>query len=96
MTLLCHHAVMPSSGKTTKEEVLLKLGTPSAQFQGERIFTYRLVADEKELMPAPREVVATRLPTPYSMSGWRESAYNLVVIFDERGILQRHSLIKVK
>jgi hypothetical protein len=84
------------NGKTTKEEVLLKLGIPSTQFQGERIFTYRLVTDGTELMPAPREVVATRLPTPGLMSGWSGSAYNLVVIFDERGVLQRHSLIKVK
>ena len=30
------------NGKTTKQEILLKFGIPSAQFEGEKIFTYRL------------------------------------------------------
>lgn len=29
-------------GKTTREEVLLKLGQPSASFEHERILTYRI------------------------------------------------------
>ena len=87
--------------KTTKEEVLLRLGTPSAQFQGERILTYRLVEDQvvgfvanetKGLMPAPREVMVGS-PT---LSWWPRGAYNLVLVFDQRGVLQKHSLIKVK
>jgi hypothetical protein len=32
-------------GKTTKEEVILRLGIPDGQYQGERILTYLLVLD---------------------------------------------------
>ena len=80
------------NGKTTREELLLKLGTPSGRFQGDRILTYRLIADGEVLTPAPFEVMYT----PHMVSGWRENAYNLVVVFDENGVAQKHSFIKVK
>ena len=33
-------------GVTTREEVLLRLGSPSTQFEGERILTYELRIDD--------------------------------------------------
>jgi len=36
-------------GATTREEVSLKLGVPSAQLKGDRILRYRLPADESKL-----------------------------------------------
>ena len=68
-------------GKTTKEEVLLKLGMPSGQFEGERIFTYQMTFSEKE---------------GFSVAGQRMFEYNLVLVFKERNILQKHRLLKIK
>jgi len=68
-------------GKTTKEEVILKLGIPSAQFEGERILTYQMTFDEKE---------------GFRVISRRAFEYNLVLVFNERNILQKHRLLKVK
>lgn len=64
------------NGKTTKEEVLLQLGIPSSQFEGERIITYWLNLDESKDMDSGR--------------------YSLVLVFDDRQILEKHSMIKMK
>jgi hypothetical protein len=37
-------------GKTTKQDILLKFGIPSSQFEGERIFTYRIEFDDKNVV----------------------------------------------
>ncbi len=36
-------------GRTTKQQVLLRLGLPSAQFERERILTYRMKLSKKEV-----------------------------------------------
>jgi outer membrane protein assembly factor BamE (lipoprotein component of BamABCDE complex) len=80
-------------GKTTKQEILLKFGIPSAQFEGERIFTYRLRynQEEKRFEVAAREV--DRRDPRFAQRGWTE--YNLVVVFDEKHILQKHSMLRI-
>ena len=81
-------------GKTTKEEVLLKLGIPSAQFEGERILVYKMSFDEKEGFK-----VVSRYINIYSnprFHGRDISEYHLVLVFDKRNVLQRHSLLLVK
>ena len=46
-----------NEGVTTKEDVLLKLGIPAAQFEGERILIYRLRERQKEgLVVIPPEL----------------------------------------
>ncbi len=43
-------------GKTTREDVILRLGEPTGIFEGERIFTYILVIDnEDKLHVLPRQ-----------------------------------------
>lgn len=37
--------------RTTRAEVLEKLGTPSAEFEGQRILTYRIKVDEESAKP---------------------------------------------
>lgn len=80
-------------GKTTKQEILLKFGIPSAQFEGERIFTYRLRynKEEKRFEVASREV--DRRDPRFAQWGWTE--YNLVLVFDEKHILQKHSMLRI-
>lgn len=70
-------------GKTAREAVYLQLGEPSGVYENGRILTYRLAEDTGGyLLLAPR-------------GEWR-GMYSLVLSFDERGTLARHSLVRVR
>ena len=75
-------------GQTTKEDVLLKLGVPTAQFEGERILTYRLVADAQGMHVVGREHVKAGQDS----SSHEIAEYSLVLVF-EGNALGRHSLV---
>lgn len=76
-------------GVTTREEVVLKLGIPSAQIEGEKILMYQLRADEGEKwhLIAPRWNVNSGLRT------WSEGTGSLVLVFGDNSILKKHSLV---
>jgi hypothetical protein len=76
-------------GFTRRDEVVLKLGIPSAQIEGEKILMYQLRADEsgKWHLVAPRWNVSSGLRT------WSEGICSLVLVFGESGVLQKHSLV---
>jgi hypothetical protein len=84
-------------GTTTAEEVLLELGIPTAQFEGERILTYRVtIRDDGKVFPVTRRLKLSWNEDP-RLSAWPESAVaNLVLVFDERHVLARHRLIEVR
>jgi hypothetical protein len=67
-------------GSTTREEVILHLGPPSAEFEGNRILTYRISHD-----PAATAGL--------SVSGGEQ--YHLILVFDTRNVLTKHSLVPV-
>jgi hypothetical protein len=78
-------------GTTTREQALLKLGVPSADFEKGRILTYRLaVAPGGAITPRPRQ---PGLGVPQS-ADW--SDYSLVLVFDDKGVLKKQSLVPVK
>jgi hypothetical protein len=80
-------------GNTTKEEVLLRLGLPAAQFEGERILTYRLrLTDAEGLVVVPRKPDWMHP----QVSSWTRAQYSLVLVFDEKHVLQRHALLRVR
>ena len=77
-------------GKTTREEVLLRLGTPSAHFEGERVLTYAFSrrpagarTREGRSLDLEQRVPVFRV---YRME-------NLVLVFAADGSLVRHSLV---
>ena len=72
--------------QSTKEELLSNLGAPSAQFEAGRILTYRL---DGKYQAIPR-------PSGQSPAPWNRAQYSLVLVFDAAGILQRHSLVRVR
>jgi len=80
-------------GKTTKQDILLKFGIPSSQFEGERIFTYRLRfnTNENRFEVISREV-DRRDPR---FAEWMQTEYNLVLVFDDKHILQKHSMLRI-
>lgn len=71
-------------GVSTREEVILQLGDPNALYEDSRILTYRLSRDEKGWILRD----ATK--------GWYGVLVNLVLVFDDRGVLRRHSLVQVR
>jgi outer membrane protein assembly factor BamE (lipoprotein component of BamABCDE complex) len=80
-------------GKTTKEDVLFMLGIPSAMFEGERIFSYRMIAGEDDkLVVVPREISHDDV----RLSTWKNAEYSLVLSFNDRHILQRKGLVRVR
>jgi hypothetical protein len=87
-----NHLSFVRDGVTTREAVMLQLGIPSAQFEGERIMTYRLFFNGQTVEPLPIE---TSSDDPRYKT-WSQPAYNLVLVFDATNRVQRHSLIKVR
>lgn len=92
-SILQHQLSPLEDGKTTKQDILLKFGIPSSQFEGERIFTYRLRFNQNEnrFEVISREV-DRRDPR---FAEWMQTEYNLVLVFDEKHILQKHSMMRI-
>lgn len=92
-SILQQQLALMEDGKTTKQEILLKFGIPSAQFEGEKILTYRLRFNQKEnrFEVVSREV-DRRDPR---FAEWLQTEYNLVLVFDEKHILQKHSMLRI-
>ena len=68
---------------------MMNLGQPSARFEAERILTYQLAVPPK----SEAYYVVERRTYP---SGWPNLAkYSLVLVFDEQGVLQKHSKVEV-
>lgn len=70
-------------GVTRREEVLAKLGPPSARFEDLRILAYRLASDDGGYLLAA------------SSGSWADTEFNLMLIFDRDGLLQRHALVRI-
>jgi hypothetical protein len=96
-------------GKTTRADALQKLGEPTGEFQNQKILTYRLSVQQntKDLYPVTREQQCFTYPrarTGIEWPMWVASAnrfathvpYSLVLVFDEAGVLRRHTLVDVK
>lgn len=77
-------------GRTTREEVLLRLGTPTAHFEGERILTYAFSRNAAGAWgPAARTWDRAQKRPVYSSQPIR----SLVLVFAADGRLARHSLV---
>ena len=74
-----------ADGQTTRTEILLQLGQPSASLESERILTYRLGGDTQQGYFV-RE----------TQRSWSETNYSLVLVFGPDGLLQQHSLVRVR
>lgn len=72
-----------NDGVTRREEVLAKLGAPSARFEDSRILAFRLASDEGGYLLAA------------TSGSWAETEFNLMLIFDRDGVLQRHALVRI-
>jgi len=66
-------------GKTKKEEVQKRLGLPSVEFEGGRLWTFRLDLDQEKGFVSTYPAI-----------------YSLVLVFDEKSTLKKHSLLRVR
>ena len=71
-------------GQTTRTEVLLHLGKPSASFENEHILTYRIGCDSVDCYFVS-----------VAAGSWYETNYSLVLVFDPGGVLETRSLVRV-
>lgn len=79
-------------GKTTREEVILSLGQPSASFEHDRILTYRLgTSGEKAYY-----IVSPKTLIPSQAASWDNVTYSLVILFDDQGRYRKHQLVHVQ
>jgi hypothetical protein len=80
-----------ADGRTTKTEAITTLGQPSGRFESEKILTYRLGFEprNKGYYLVEREATVSGWPT------WTAAKFSLVLVFDDVGILRKHSLVKV-
>lgn len=77
-------------GVTTRQELLLRLGTPSTQFEGQRILTYQVRMDKS----GEWQVFWPRRLSQHSWLGhWEPGVYSLVLVFNPDGVLVKHSLV---
>jgi len=79
-------------GKTTREDIVLAYGIPSVQLEGDRILAYRLQESGEGVIVVPREF-DIREP---QFARWKEAGLNLILVFDERSILKRHRLLRIR
>jgi hypothetical protein len=87
--LAIHQLAFLKDALTTREEVLLKLGMPTAQFEGERILTYQFYLDSSQVL----HTVAPQLLGNAGLRSWARDVSSLVLVFDSDGVLRKHSLV---
>jgi hypothetical protein len=76
-------------GTTSREETLLRLGMPSAQFEGDRILTYQLRVDSNGTM----QLIAPQFQGHSGFRSWPAHSLSLVLVFGSDGVLRKHSLV---
>lgn len=74
-------------GITTRQQVMLTLGQPSAIFRQEQILTYRIGEDPKQ---------GLFIVNPSATEPWARVRYSLVLVFDDQGTLRKHSVVPVE
>ncbi|RMF94589.1 MAG: hypothetical protein D6727_12500 [Gammaproteobacteria bacterium] len=77
-------------GVTTREQVLLKLGSPSMQFEQQRILTYQIRIDSDGIAHVfwPRRSELNPV-----LTHWEPEIYSLVLVFGADGVLEKHALV---
>lgn len=78
-------------GRTTREEVLNRLGHPTGEYDDGRILIYVLQEDVTDRLHSGPVGGA-----PNRGSQWRPTQYQLVLVFGTGGVLERQSLVRVR
>ena len=79
------------TGRSTKEDLVLRFGLPTLVLQEESLLIWRLLPRSGTLVPASRRV-STSDPR---VAAWASNELNLVGVFDETHVLRRYRLLRV-
>lgn len=71
--------------QTTKEEVIRMLGAPSRTLENERFLCYRL-----------RRRGSGNYSVIENAGSWKSVHSSLVLVFNERGVLERHAMVNIR
>jgi hypothetical protein len=82
-------------GSATREQIMLKLGVPESQFENGRIFAYRVCPDPMAGVVNYARGSASFDPVDAGRTVWQAGQYSLILVFDDRGLLIRHSVVSV-
>lgn len=77
-------------GKTTEEEVLVRMGEPANRYEGGKVLTYRLLEDTRDRFHPP----SNETSTPEKPFSFKPETYYLILVFDENKILRRQALLQ--
>jgi hypothetical protein len=78
-------------GRTTREQVMLKLGGPTGRFEADRILTYRIArAGDGDVKVVEREKYSDLIG-----DNWQAADYSLVLVF-AGNIVEKHSVVPVR
>jgi hypothetical protein len=80
-----------SDGYTTRQQVIERLGEPSKALEQGRICTYRLNHN-----PAGYALVWPSTTNEWGYDWGKDMRLSLVLIFDQNGLLQQHSLVRIQ
>jgi hypothetical protein len=75
-------------GKTTEEETIARMGTPSNRYEGETVWIYSLREDTKHQLH-----LASDITEGDKVVSLAPGIYRLILVFDANHILGRHSLL---
>jgi hypothetical protein len=75
-----------ADGATPRSEVVARLGQPTRCLRSGEICTYRVAHDE----------AGQYVKLEVGGSSWMDTDGSLVVVFDADGVLQRHSIVRVR
>ena len=91
---LTHATTFIQDGQSTREQVLLKLGIPSRQFEAGRILAWRVRTEGAEL------VMVSDYPAGDDprYNTWPASSrgFDLIVVFDTHDLVQTHNLVPAR
>jgi hypothetical protein len=83
-----------ADGRTTREQVLGEWGEPSRRFEGGMVLSYLL--DRRFAVVRPPDSMGGRSAHGPPPARWSNVAYDLVLVFDPGGVLERHRLLQVR
>jgi outer membrane protein assembly factor BamE (lipoprotein component of BamABCDE complex) len=81
-------------GRTTRDEVLARLGTPSVTYEDGRIASYPIYRTKSGQLTASSAATEYARPGLYARPhGGPDRPYTLMLVYDRAGTLERQSLV---
>jgi hypothetical protein len=81
-----------ATSSPTREELLLRLGPPSASYEDDAVLAWRVVERDRELRPTAQRMTLE----PGAAVSWEVADFSVVVAFAPSGRVRRYALVPVR